>query len=192
MATIFDHDGVFEIQSWALITGSTARAVSPRTIMFTPEQGCDILPVVASPLARGGCCEAMDEMSLWLMAWGVMVAYIYIGWKVGGYMIDLISYLYVTTIFYILGTLTNSKPNMLHDRSNLILICYNPILSIRNPNKLVSKIVTVMQDPASGIKNVWKNLHGVCSLSGRLGKPFICYFSVFLFLDLIIPIQIWF
>jgi hypothetical protein len=69
-----------------------------------------------------------------------MVTYIYIGWEVGGYMIDLIWYLSVTTISYILGTLTNSKPNMLHDRSNLVLICYNPILSIRNSNKLVSRI----------------------------------------------------
>jgi hypothetical protein len=58
---------------------------------------------------------------------------------VGGYMIDLISYLSITTISYILGTLTNSKPNLLHDRSNLVLICYNPILSIRNSNKLVSR-----------------------------------------------------
>jgi hypothetical protein len=33
-------------------------------IMFTPEQGYGILPVVAAPPASGGCCEAMDEMSL--------------------------------------------------------------------------------------------------------------------------------
>jgi hypothetical protein len=69
-----------------------------------------------------------------------MVACIYIGWEVGGYMIDLIRYLSITTISYILGTLTNSNPNMLHDISNLILICYNPILSIRNSNKLESRI----------------------------------------------------
>jgi hypothetical protein len=49
-------------------------------------------------------------------------------------MIDLICYISVTTISYILGTLTNSKPNLLHDRSNLVLICHNPILSIRNSN----------------------------------------------------------
>jgi hypothetical protein len=55
-------------------------------------------------------------------------------------MIDLICYLYVTTIFYILGTLTNSNPNLLHDRSNLVLIYYNPIISIRNSNKLESRI----------------------------------------------------
>jgi hypothetical protein len=112
----------------------------PCMILFTLELGCGILPMVAGPQASGGCCEAMDEMSLWLMAWDVMVTYIYIGWEVGGYMIDLIWYLSVTTISYILGTLTNSKPNMLHDRSNLVLICYNPILSIRNSNKLVSRI----------------------------------------------------
>jgi hypothetical protein len=47
-------------------------------------------------------------------------------------MIDLVWYLSVITISYILGTLTISKPSLLHDRSNLVLICYNPILSIRN------------------------------------------------------------
>jgi hypothetical protein len=55
-------------------------------------------------------------------------------------MIDLIWYLSVTTISYILGTLTNSNPNLLHDISNLVLICYNPNLSIRNSNKLESRI----------------------------------------------------
>jgi hypothetical protein len=30
----------------------------------------------------------------------------------------------------------------LHDRSNLVLICYNPIISIRNSNKLETKYVT--------------------------------------------------
>jgi hypothetical protein len=139
MATIFDPGGVFEIQSWALITGSTTL---PRTIMFMLEHGYGILPVVAGPPMSGGCCMAMDEMSLWLMVWGVMVECIYIGWEVGGYMIDLIWYLYVTTISYILGTLTNSKLNLLHDRSNLVLICYNHILSIRNSNKLETKFVT--------------------------------------------------
>jgi hypothetical protein len=29
-----------------------------------------------------------------------------------------------------------------HDRSNMVLICYNPILSIRNSNKLETKYVT--------------------------------------------------
>jgi hypothetical protein len=57
-------------------------------------------------------------------------------------MIYLIWYLSVITMSYILGTLTNSKPNLLHDRSNLVLICYNPILSIRNSNKLETKSVT--------------------------------------------------
>jgi hypothetical protein len=55
-------------------------------------------------------------------------------------MIDLIWYLSVTTISYILRTLTNSNPNLLHDRSNLVPICYNSILSIRNSNKLESRI----------------------------------------------------
>jgi hypothetical protein len=68
------------------------------------------------------------------------VVCIYIDWEVGGYMIDLIWYLPVTTISYILGTLTNSNPNLLNDRSNLVLIYYNPILSIRNSNKLESRI----------------------------------------------------
>jgi hypothetical protein len=68
------------------------------------------------------------------------VACIYTSWEVGGYIVDLIWYLSVTTISYILGTLTNSKPNLLHDRSNLVLICYNHILSVRNSNKLESRI----------------------------------------------------
>jgi hypothetical protein len=43
--------------------------------------------------------------------------------------------------------------------------------------------VTAMQDPASGIKNRRKNSRGMCSLSGQIGKPFICYsfFPVFYF-----------
>jgi hypothetical protein len=56
------------------------------------------------------------------------MACIYIGWEVGGYMIDLILYLSVTIISYLLGTLTNSKSNLLPDRSNMVLIYYNPIL----------------------------------------------------------------
>jgi hypothetical protein len=71
-----------------------------------------------------------------------MVACIYIGWEVGGYMTDLIWYLSVTILSYLLGTLTNSKPNPLQDRSNLVLICYNSILSVRNSNKLETKCVT--------------------------------------------------
>jgi hypothetical protein len=59
-----------------------------------------------------------------------MLACIHIGWEVGGYFIDLIWYLSVTTISYIL----HDRSNLLHDRSNLILICYNHILSIRNSN----------------------------------------------------------
>jgi hypothetical protein len=97
-------------------------------------------------------------------------------------MIDLIWYLSVTTISYILGTLTNSKPNLLHDRSNLVLICYNPILSIRNSNKIESRIGN--SEARSGKwKNRSKNSRGLCSLSGRIGKPFICYsfFPIFYF-----------
>jgi hypothetical protein len=82
-----------------------------------------------------------------------MVACIYIGWEVGGYMIDLIWYLSVTTISYILGTLTNLKPNLLHDRSNLVLIYYNPILSIRNSNNLETKSVVQMRSLAGGYNN---------------------------------------
>jgi hypothetical protein len=52
----------------------------------------------------------------------------------GGYVIDIVWYLSVTTTSYILGTLTNSNPNLLHDRSNLVLIYYNHILYIRNYN----------------------------------------------------------
>jgi hypothetical protein len=81
------------------------------------------------------------------------VACIYIGWEVGGYMIDLIWYLSVTTISYILGTLTNLKPNLLHDRSNLVLIYYNPILSIRNSNNLETKSVVQMRSLAGGYNN---------------------------------------
>jgi hypothetical protein len=137
---IFDHDGVFEIQLWALITGSTPRAVSPPhdpvhagTGLWHPARGSR--PTGERWLLRGyGWDESLMKV------WGVMVACIYIGWEVGGYMIDLIWYLSVTTISYILGTLANSKSNLLHDRSNLVLICYNPILSIRNSNKLISRI----------------------------------------------------
>jgi hypothetical protein len=59
-------------------------------------------------------------------------------------MTDLNWYLSVIIIFYLLGTLTNSKPNLLHDRSNLLLIYYNPILSVRNSNKLETKYNLVL------------------------------------------------
>jgi hypothetical protein len=61
------------------------------------------------------------------------MACIYIGWEMGGYITDLIWYLSVTILSYMLGTLTNSKSNRLHDRSNLVLIYYN-YLSVRNSN----------------------------------------------------------
>jgi hypothetical protein len=82
-----------------------------RMILFTLERGCGILPAVAGPPTSGGCCEAMDEMSLIddLRCYGGMYLY-----RLGG--------------------------GWLHDRSNLVLICYNHILSIRNSNKLESRI----------------------------------------------------
>jgi hypothetical protein len=40
---------------------------------------------------------------------------------------------------YLLETITNSKPNILHDRSNMVLICYNLMISVRNSNKLETK-----------------------------------------------------
>jgi hypothetical protein len=41
-----------------------SRLFLPSTILFTPEWGCGILPVVAGPPVSDGCYEAMDEMSL--------------------------------------------------------------------------------------------------------------------------------
>jgi hypothetical protein len=62
-----------------------------------------------------------------------------------------LQYLSITIISYLLGTLTNSKPNLLHDICNLILICYNPILFVRNSNKLKTKSVArVRDDPVNG------------------------------------------
>jgi hypothetical protein len=108
--------------------------------------------------------------------------------------------LIVTSIYYILGILTNSNPNLLHDRSNLVLVYYNPILggwlhdrsnlvliyynhilSVRNSNKLKSRIGS--SDARSGKwnkRNRRKNSRELCSLSGRIDKSFICY-SFFLF-----------
>jgi hypothetical protein len=91
------------------------------------------------------------------------VACIYIGWVVGGYMIDLIWYLSVTTIFFILGTLTNSNLNLLHDRSNLVLICYNHILSIRNSNKLESRIGKSDARSGKWNKKIGEKTHVGCS-----------------------------
>jgi hypothetical protein len=54
-------------------------------------------------------------------------------------MIDLIWYLSVIILFYLLGILTNLKLNLLHDKSIPVLICYNHILSVRNSNKLKTK-----------------------------------------------------
>jgi hypothetical protein len=131
---IFDHDGAFDIQSWALITGSTARAVSPLhdhvhagTGLRHPTHGGR--PTGEQWLLRG---YEWDEYLIdGLMCYGSMY---YIGREVGGYMIDLIWYLSVIILSYLLGTLTNSKPNQLHDKSNLLSTYYNLILSLRNSN----------------------------------------------------------
>jgi hypothetical protein len=112
-----------------------------RTIMFTLELDCGILPTVTGPPSSGGCCKAMDEISLWLMAWCYGGMYLYRlrgGWLHDRSNLVLICY---NHIIYITNS-TNSKPNMLHDRSNMVLICYTPIISIRNSNKLETKSVT--------------------------------------------------
>jgi hypothetical protein len=135
-ATICDHDGVFEIQLWVLITGSTARAVPPppphdsvhaRTGLRHPARGGR--PIGERWLLRGyGWDKSLIDG---LRCYGGMYLY-RLG---GGWLHDRSNrYLFVTTISYILWTLTNSKPNPLHDRSNLVLICYNPILYVRNSN----------------------------------------------------------
>jgi hypothetical protein len=129
-------------------------------------------------------------------------------------MTDLIWCLSLTIISYLLVILTNSKPNLLHDRSNLVLIYYNTILSVRNSNKLETKSVvqvrslagrlqqlrwlvcyeqqgmanilddvTVTQDSTTGIKNRRKNSRALCSLSGQIGKPFICYYFFLFFIS---------
>jgi hypothetical protein len=69
------------------------------------------------------------------------VACIYIGWEVSGYMIK--SNLVLICYNHILYIRNSNKlePNLLHDRSNLVLIFYNHILSIRNSNKLETKSV---------------------------------------------------
>jgi hypothetical protein len=132
--TIFDHDGVFEIQSWVFITGSTARAVSPPhdpvhagTGLRHPTRGGK--PTGERWLLQG---YGWDEFLIDdLRCYGSMYLY-----RLGdGWLHDRsIWYVSVTIISYLLGTLTKSKPNLLHDRSNLILICYNHILCGRNPN----------------------------------------------------------
>jgi hypothetical protein len=116
------------------------------------------------------------------------VAYIYIGWEVGGYMIDLIRYLSVTMLSYLLGTLTNSKPNLLHDRSNLVLICYNPIILLgtltnSKPNLLPnrSNLVLICYNPILSVRNYnkleTKSVAQVRSLAGRLQQLWwlVCY-----------------
>jgi hypothetical protein len=81
---------------------------------------------------------------IWVFDWWLEVLWWHVLYGPGGglVMIDLIGYLSVTTISYILRTLTNLKPSLLHDRSNMVLIYYSSILSIRNFNKLETKSVT--------------------------------------------------
>jgi hypothetical protein len=67
-------------------------------------------------------------------------------------MTDLIWYLSVTIISHLLGTLTNSKSNLLHDRSILVLICYNLILSVRNSTKLETKSVMQVRNLAGRLQ----------------------------------------
>jgi hypothetical protein len=59
------------------------------------------------------------------------------GWLHNRSILILICY----NLYYLLGTLTNSKPILLHYRSNIVLICYNHILFVRNSNKLKTKSV---------------------------------------------------
>jgi hypothetical protein len=100
-------------QSWALITGSSARAVSPPhvpvhdgTEMRHPSRGGR--PTGERWLLRGhGWDESLIDA---LRCYGGMYLY-----RLGG--------------------------GWLHDRSNLVLICYNHILYIRNSNKLKTKSV---------------------------------------------------
>jgi hypothetical protein len=177
---IFDHDGVFEIQLWALITGSTTRVVS---LPHDPVHAGTGLrhparrgrPTGERCLLRGyGWDESLIDglrcyggMYLYRLGGGwlhdrsnlVLICYNNILYIRNSNkletksMIDLIWYLSVTTISYILGTLTNSKLNLLYDRSNLILICYYPILSIRNSNKLKTKSLAQVRSLASGYNN---------------------------------------
>jgi hypothetical protein len=69
-------------------------------------------------------------------------------------MTDLIWYLSIIILSYLLGTLANSKPNPLYDRSNLVLICYNHILSIRNSNKLETKSVAQVRSLAGRLQQL--------------------------------------
>jgi hypothetical protein len=125
--TIFDNDGVFEIKSWALITGSTARAVSPPhnpvhvgTGLRHPLRGDR--PTGERWLLRGyGWDESLIDD---LRCYGGMYLYrVRDGWLHDRSNLVLICY---NHILYIRNS--NSKPSLLHDRSNLVLIYYNPIL----------------------------------------------------------------
>jgi hypothetical protein len=110
----FYHDGVFEIQSWALISGLMARAISP------PHD-----PVHAGTGLRHSARGGRPTGEQW-----VLRGY---GWDES--LIDGLR-CYSDMYLYRLGG------GWLHDRSNLVLICYNHILYIRNSNKLETKSVT--------------------------------------------------
>jgi hypothetical protein len=113
-AMLFDHDGVFEIQSWALITGSTTRVVSPLHDSVHAGTG------LRHP-AHGG----RPTGERWLLQ----------GYRWDESLIDGLR-CYGGMYLYRLGG------GRLHDRSNLELTCYNHILYIRNSNKLEPKSVT--------------------------------------------------
>jgi hypothetical protein len=90
-------------------------------------------------------------------------------------MIDLIWYLSVITISYILGTLTNSNPNLLHDRSNLVLIRYNHILYSRNSNKLdVGTRLSWQVDPTGEWRECLQSSTGNGSSSVNLASQGHC------------------
>jgi hypothetical protein len=136
MAMIFDHDGVFEIQSWALITRSTARAVYPPhdpvhtgTGLRHPARGGR--PTGKRWLLRGyGWDESLIDG---LRCYDDMYLY-----RLGGGRLHDRSNLVLICYNHILY-IRISNPNLIHDRSNLVLICYNHIIYIRNSNKLESK-----------------------------------------------------
>jgi hypothetical protein len=89
-----------------------------------------------------------------VMAW--MAATLLRGYKGDESMIDGLR-CYGGMYFYRLGG------GWLHDRFNLVLICYNPILSIRNSNKLETKsvacrsnLVLICYNPILSVRNTNK------------------------------------
>jgi hypothetical protein len=93
----------------------------------------------------------------------------------------------------------------LNNRSNLVLICYNHTISIRNSNKLETKLVVQVRSLVGRLQQLWwlfcyeqqgmadvmddvivmqdpasgiknrRKTHVDVFLSGQIGKPFICY-----------------